>query len=325
MSLETVKLSVIIPTYNSSKFIEKTLFDVTNHMSSAIYNWEIIIVDDSSSDDTFNVVRNFFYKCDVNFRLIQLLKNRGQNNALFAGVKEAKGQYVVTMDDDMEVPALEISRILMSLERDSATDVLIGIPKVDKRSLFRRIGTTVHNKINYVLFRVNFQASGFRIIRRNVVDAIISCPTVTPHIGFLLIETTKRIKNFHISKNPGLRSSNYSSIALIKLVIWNMFNYTSVPLDLISNFGLLTSACSTIFGLYTVIQYFTGFPHPISNPGWTSLITAIFFLSGIILMSLGIIGKFIMKLTKELSVGHSSFKRNEVTKYESFDDIKKSA
>ena len=318
-------LSIIIPTYNSSKFIESTLDDVIDSMRMSDFQWELILVDDSSSDDTFRKASNFLSKKNINFKTIQLMKNVGQNIALFTGIKQSKGKFVVTMDDDMEVPAIEINKVLNALLNDASADVLIGISKKDERSPIRQLGTKLHNNFNHFFYKVNFQASGFRIIRRSIVDTTTSFKTKAPHLGFLLIKSTKRIKNIHIQKNTGARKSNYSLVKLVKLFISNTFNYTSLPLDLVSSMGILTCSVSTMYGVFILVQYFTGFPKPISNPGWTSLITAMFFLSGLILLSLGIIGKYIMRLIFEMTDGKISHARNYVEGSNSNTKIKKAS
>ena len=313
MKVTKVDLSVVIPTYNSSNFIEDTLVDVISSLKDIRYSWELILIDDSSTDDTYKVSSSFLKKQNLNFKIIQLMKNSGQNTALFTGIEEANGDLVLTMDDDMEVPGAEIVKIVDELNSRPAVDVLIGISKNDNRGYVRKYGTKFHNYINKVFFNVEFQASGFRIIRRTIIDAVLSHTTMQPHLGFLLIKTTKKIENFYVNKKSAVRDSNYSLFKLIKLVIWNTINYTSLPLDLVSNIGILTSSISTLYGFFVLIQYATGYPYEITNPGWTSLITSMFFLSGLILLSLGIIGKYIMRVVSELTQSKISQKRNVLT------------
>lgn len=323
MKIDNIKLSIVIPTYKSSDFIISTLEDLFKNMSKFDESWELILVDDSSPDSTFHKVRSFICEKNIKYQIIQLMKNVGQNAALFSGIIKSRGEFVLTMDDDMEVPASEIIKIYNEIKDKDDIDVLIGIAKNDDRGFIRRSGTILHNHINNFFFKVNFQASGFRIIKRNIINSVITFKTKSPHLGFLLIKTTNKIENFYICKNKGARNSNYSILNLIQLFVWNTINYTSLPLDFVSNIGLFTSILSTLYGVFILIQYLTGIPWPIENPGWTSLIVTVCFFSGLILFSLGIIGKYIMRMIYELSNGEISYNRRIETNEVSDHNFKK--
>ncbi|MHB1190810.1 MAG: glycosyltransferase, partial [Armatimonadota bacterium] len=95
-------VSIVIPTYNSSKFIEKTIAAIDEYAASASHDVELIIVDDGSRDSTFSTLTDIAGSCKVPMVLVQLFRNRGQFHALMAGLHHAKGDYVATLDDDLE-------------------------------------------------------------------------------------------------------------------------------------------------------------------------------------------------------------------------------
>ena len=210
-----MRLSIVIPTYNSENFIKKTLDEVSIFQKEYGDSLEIIIVDDGSSDRTFQVVKEYFSEVDINVKLIQLFRNRGQASALIAGLEEAKGDYVITIDDDLEYIPSEITVMIDEIER-TKLDVILGIPKADNRNLLRKMGSLLQKKMNVLIFgNQNIRHSSFRIMTGVFVNTLLTYRTKNPTLGNMIFKLTRRVGNVNVATGTSLRNSNYSFFALV--------------------------------------------------------------------------------------------------------------
>ena len=308
-------ISLIIPTYQSERFIEKTIAEIERYTGSSEHRFEVVAVDDGSLDGTFELLKKLSNESALDIRVIQLFANRGQFHALMAGFVHAQGDYLVTLDDDLEYPPNQIDRLIDVFEKEPGRyDAVIGIPEGKPKSLIRRAGSFTKNEINTVMFSKprHLRSGCFRMMTAELARKLLEYRTANPITGPLIFKATKRIKNVPVNHERGLRESNYSLMKLINTFFNNLQNFSEFPLKYISMSGLVLSALSLLMTAYFLMRHYTGFPRPIKQLGWTSLIVTITFFSGAILFSLGFIGQYIFKIIEEVNKSPNYQIRNVV-------------
>jgi glycosyltransferase involved in cell wall biosynthesis len=294
---DTVEVSVVIPVYNSEKSLNELLDRLSKVLDENTESYEVIFIDDGSKDNSWKLLEDLhsLYK---NTRIIQLMKNFGQHNALMCGFNCARGEYIVTMDDDLQHPPEEIPKMLEAIKSDVNYDVIIGRPIEKKHSLYRNALSWAGNYLNVYFYDkpYDLRMGAFRVIRRSVINEIIKYKLPNPSIGPLLLVVTLRIKNITVDHKPRLYgSSTYTIGKLIKMSFDNIIHNSSLPLKIVSFFGIFISFLSFGLGLYYMYKrFFYGIP----VVGWTTLLVSNLFLFGVVLFSFGIIGEYILRIVQ---------------------------
>jgi undecaprenyl-phosphate 4-deoxy-4-formamido-L-arabinose transferase len=290
------KLSVVIPVYNS----EKTIEEVINEIEIAVfklnskYDLEIILVNDYSKDNSLQICKNICkHKSFV--KLISFSKNFGQHNALMAGIKIASGNYIIFMDDDLQTPPDEMSKLIDELEKNNY-DVVFAKYKTENKSIFRVFGSFVNDKMANILAEKpkNITINSYFIMKKYIANEIIKYNHAYPYIGGLIFRVTQNVGNILIEhRDRKIGKSNYTLKKLLQLWFNGFTNFSVKPLRISSIFGLFLSITGFIYLLIIIIR-------KINNPGipagWTSIIAAIIFFGGIQLLSIGLIGEYIGRM-----------------------------
>lgn len=294
------KISVIVPCYNS----EKTLVELVDRVISVLKGdlLEIILINDASEDTTWSIIQEIA-KSQKKVRGINLMKNFGQHSALFCGLNHISGEVVITMDDDLQNPPEEIIKMMDLLGSDENIDAVIGVPGIVKQSIIKRMGS---NFLNYISSKIlnkpkDLKISSFRALRKNLVDEIKSNQTTNPAFGSLLLNYTRNIKNIEVRQDKRkFGNSGYSLSKSIKLFLNTVLNYSTLPLKIVSNIGIISSVVGFGLAIFYLIKYLIG---NITVPGWTTIIVLLLIFFGLILFSLGIIGEYLIRIIRE--VNHS--------------------
>lgn len=297
-------ISIVMPTYHSARFIDRTVAAIDTYVSGSGHRFELVAVDDGSIDGTFETLTGLVHSGALEVRVVQLFTNRGQFHALMAGIAHARGDYIVTFDDDLEYMPDQIDRLIAPFEDEPGHwDVVIGIPGEGRKGPVRRLGSAFKNEMNTIMFGKprHLKAGCFRMMTAEFARKLTEFRTAHPVIGPLIFKATRRIKNVAVNQSEGLRKSTYSLRKLVATFLHNIQNFSDFPLHYISMAGLMLSALSVMLTVYYIVRYYTGFPRPIQQLGWTSLIVAITFFSGAILFSLGFIGQYIFKIIEEVN------------------------
>jgi glycosyltransferase involved in cell wall biosynthesis len=293
--------SVVIPVFNSEKLISITVGRIRDQFLLLSIPFEIILINDGSGDDSWGVISSLA-KEFPEVIAINLLKNYGQHNANLCGFRESRGSYVITMDDDLQNPPEEISKFILAAK--NGYDLVIGKFQKKQHPLHRQFGSKFVGWLNRKIFNISEQLtlSNFRIIRRDVVDRICQDRGVDPYIPGLLLKYSSNRANILITHLPrSIGKSNYSIPKLIRLVASILFVHSSYPLRLSIALGFILAGSSFLMGLYFLLQaLFSG------NiiPGWASLAVMISFFNGFLVLTLSIIGEYVMRILRE--VRHSS-------------------
>ncbi|MNW44171.1 Undecaprenyl-phosphate 4-deoxy-4-formamido-L-arabinose transferase [compost metagenome] len=304
-------LSIVIPVYNSSEGLDELYDRITSVLSSINYQYEVILIDDCSKDKSFSKM-NELNKKDNRIQIIQLMRNYGQHNAIICGMKFSSGHFVITMDDDLQNPPEEIPNLINEIKK--GYDCVVGTPLLKKHAGYRNFGSYLINRSYQHIFSKppHIKMSSFRILSRSLVDSIISQNTINPMIDALILKNTNNISNLDVEHDfRKYGSSNYSFKKSYKLAMDILVNYSTIPLQLISWCGFFSAGIGALVVMYVLVGNIFGW---ISAVGWSSIIALISIFSGLILISFGVVGEYLIRIigqvsnSQQYSIRNSSFK-----------------
>ena len=291
--------SIVVPVYNSEPMLEelyeriKTVFEQTIHQQ-----FELILVDDGSRDNSFTVMQQLRAK-DRRVKIIQMAKNFGQHPAILCGFSYVKGDFVVTMDDDLQHPPEELPKLIDVMNERDDVDVILAKYKGRQHNFIRRLGTrlSVYATSKMLKKDPELEITSFRLMRRFIVDALLETDTYLPQIGNLLVQTSNRIINVPVRHEARAHGkSGYPFTKLVKDLVFDITNHSAFPLILVRNIGLLGFSVSFLLGLFYLIRYFISGS---SVQGWTSMILVMLAGFSLTLFSLGVIGMYLMNILHE--------------------------
>lgn len=217
------KISIIVPVYNSAQSLENLNREIDTYFENSQYDIEKIFVNDSSSDNSWDLLQILRDKsftqassCDSRMKIISLKSNTGQQNALFCGMHYASGDFILTIDDDLQHDIAYVGKMLEMLE--NGYDLVYGVHAIVHEDI-RSYGS----KLTAYFFKKTFPAldgmrvSSFRVFKRNLLEKLLQCPYAFIYISALLLRQNPKVGNINISKRN--RSCGESGYNLRKLVI----------------------------------------------------------------------------------------------------------
>ncbi|WP_413285381.1 glycosyltransferase family 2 protein [Vibrio sp. MA40-2] len=293
-----MKLSIVIPVFRSEKFVRLTVEKVREEISKFESLFEIILVDDGSPDGSWHVIE-VLAKEYKEVKSIKLVKNYGQHTAVLCGIENAAGDFIITMDDDLQNPPEDIPILLNKIEQ--GYDLVFAKFKQKKHASYRKLGTKIIGYLNDKIFNKpkDITLTNYRIFTKNLAERIVAYRVNEPYIPGLLLMHASSIANVeteHRERTVG--GSNYTISKILKLVSRLLFNYSSVPLKALSFIGGAISLFSFLGGIFALMnQLISGS----SVQGWTTLVVLLSFLNGFIILMLGVLGEYVIRLTKTIS------------------------
>ena len=289
-------ISFVIPCYRSSQTLPGVIQEIKDTMKTLKgYEYEIVLVNDSSPDDTFCVIAGLCREND-NITGINLAKNFGQHAALMAGFHYVKGDVVVCLDDDGQTPACEVGRLLAGIEEGA--DVVYAKYNHKHHSGFRNFGSHVNEVMTRIMLGKpkDLYVSSYFAARRFVVDEMIRYEYAYPYVIGLVLRTTKNIVNVEIDHRD--RQAGESGYTLKKLLgLWfNGFTAFSVkPLRIATVTGTICALCGFAYGIYTIIKKIFIQP-PDLVIGFSALMSVIVFMGGMLMLMLGLVGEYMGRM-----------------------------
>ena len=287
--------SIIIPCYKSSDTVGNVIEEATlamNEMGKG--NVEFVLVNDASPDggatwDTISALS----KKKRNVTAVDLAKNSGQHNAIMAGMHYAKGDIIISMDDDGQTDPYELHKMFQKM--DEGYDIVWGYYPQKKESLFRRMGSAV-NHLSFQLFTGKpkwLHTSSFWIIKRYVLEAVINYKGIYSQLQGLFLRTSDHVTCVPVRQRK--RAAGTSGYSLKKLIgLWsNMLGFSVVPLRIAIVIGMILSAIGFIAAIVIVIRKIV---NPVMAIGWASMFAGLCFFSGVILLFMGLIGEYVGRL-----------------------------
>ena len=289
-------ISFVIPCYRSEKTLPGVIQEIKDTMKTLKgYEYEIVLVNDSSPDDTFCGIAGLCREND-NITGINLAKNFGQHAALMAGFHYVKGDIVVCLDDDGQTPACEVGRLLAGIEEGA--DVVYAKYNHKHHSGFRNFGSHVNEVMTRIMLGKpkDLYVSSYFAARRFVVDEMIRYEYAYPYVIGLVLRTTKNIVNVEIDHRD--RQAGESGYTLKKLLgLWfNGFTAFSVkPLRIATVTGTICALCGFAYGIYTIIKKIFIQPSDLVI-GFSALMSVIVFMGGMLMLMLGLVGEYMGRM-----------------------------
>jgi undecaprenyl-phosphate 4-deoxy-4-formamido-L-arabinose transferase len=291
-SSATLALSVVIPVYNGAESVGELVAAL--EALSIPGGHEIVLVNDGSPDNSLAVCRDLVARARIPITLVDLARNYGEHNAVMAGLRQARGAHIITMDDDLQNPPEEIERLLATAQ-ESGRDVIYTYYDEKKHAAWRNLGSQFTNWIaGFVLDKPNgFYLSSFRCMSAFVVREITRYEGPFPYVDGLILQVTQNIDRLLVRHLPrAVGRSNYTLRRLLRLWMSMFVNFSVMPLRISTLAGFALSVIGAIGAAATVIDaLFIAEP-----PGWASLMVALMLLSGVQLMILGIVGEYLGRL-----------------------------
>jgi len=283
--------SVVVPVFNSEASLPELLERLMRVMNESGKPFECLFVDDGSKDGSWETLKKLKEDFPEIVTAIRLAKNFGQHSATFCGFNFAKGDFIITLDDDLQCPPEEIPKLIRRMEETDA-ELVYGIYGKKRHSLFRNMGSRTIKKISSLLGRQK-DGSSFRLISSNIIQKLIIHQQNFVFIDEILHWYTDFVAFTVVEHHPRKYSrSMYNTRKIWSLLANIMYYYTSLPLKLMVYGGLISSALFLILSvIFAAKKIFFNVPL-----GYTSLIVAILFSTSLILLSLGVIGEYLSRI-----------------------------
>ena len=290
------RLSVVLPAYNEEQMLAKTCRTLKKILDLAEINYELVIVDDGSTDQTWKIIEETAEK-DRNVTGVHFSRNFGKEAAIVAGLAQASGNAVAVMDCDLQHPP----EVLVKMYRlwEQGYEVVEGITKS------RGTETVFHRKSAGFFYRIMSRATGFnmenasdfKLLDRKAVESVLSMPersmffrATSSWVGFKSTSVLFEVQEREAGE------SKWSTGSLIRYAFRNIVAFTTLPLQFVTIGAGGCFICSLLLLIYSLVRYFTG--HAVE--GYTTLLIVMLFIGSAVMMSLGIIGYYIARIYEEV-------------------------
>ncbi len=290
--------SVVVPVYNATATLKELIERVAAVFRALGRSYELVLVDDCSRDGSWTLIERLRAQ-GAPIRAFRFARNHGQHYALKCGLDHCSGRYAITMDDDLQHPPEEIPNLVRAIEEDAETDVVTGRYERKEHPALRNLGAAILHRIERAIFRVPPEVflSGFRVLRRSVVDEMRRARHAQPRIGPIILSITGRIKSVPVRHEPRRRgNSGYTLRRLVRDTLSSIMNYSSLPLQVVSFVGFSASLIAIVLAAMYLWIFFT---HGIPVSGFTTVVLLILFTSGAVLFSFGLVGEYLRRIVAQ--------------------------
>ena len=288
------KLSFVIPCYGSETTIEIVVNEIRETLKQRPeYDYEIILVNDCSPDQVWPRIRALAL-ADSHITGIDLAKNFGQHAALMAGYRHCTGDLIISLDDDGQTPACELFTLVDKMKE--GWDVVYASYAHKMHSGFRNFGTWMNERMTESLIGKpkGLRVTSYFIMRRFIADEILRYENAYPYIEGLIFRATRNIANVPVTHHERMVGESGYTFSKLLALWFNGFTAFSVkPLRIATFCGSACACIGFLYGIYVVIRKLVDSS---IEMGWSSIIASIFFLGGLILIMLGMIGEYIGRI-----------------------------
>jgi dolichol-phosphate mannosyltransferase len=289
----SIHLSIVSPVYKAEKIVDELVRRIVASVELITTDYEIILVEDGSPDDSWSPIQK---NAQLNPKVkgLKLSRNFGQHHAITAGLDYAQGEWVVVMDCDLQDLPEEISKLYNKAKE--GYDVVFARRAVRQDSFLKKLSSTLFSKFYAWLSgtKPDNSIANFGIYNHKVIQAVCklrepmrSFPPMVTWVGF----KQTAVDVVHASRFEGSSSYNFSK--LVRLATDIALAYSDKPLRLTVRLGMLISIVSVVVAIVYGVQYFNG---TIKQPGFASIVLSLWFLGGVIIFSLGVVGLYISKI-----------------------------
>ena len=295
---KSIDLSIVIPLFNEQEVIPFLIKELNRTGSALGKNYEVILVDDGSTDDTFEMIKKVADQ-DSRFKVIKFSRNFGHQAAFNVGIDFAQGNMVLTMDGDLQHPPSLIPTFIKYAEEGH--DIVIG-ERLDNRqnSKLREVGGRGFYKLMSAITNLEFRnVSDFALYKRPVVNALKKLPERERYLrGMIQWIGFKKKYVPYVVESRKAGKPKYNIKKLTKLVLSGVTSFSAFPLRLAFWEGLFVLFVSIVFSGYVIIDHYVN-PNPLIA-GWATLVILVLFLGSIQLMVLGVVGEYMYKMFNEV-------------------------
>lgn len=292
-SAEGPALSIVVPVYNGADTVASLVAAIEG--LDVPGGAEVILVVDGSPDNSLAVCRALLPTAKLPLIVIDLARNFGEHNAVMAGLHQARGRHVITMDDDLQNPPSEVLKLLSHAQATGA-DVVYTWYQSKEHAAWRNWGSHFTNRVADVLLDKpkGLYLSSFRCMSRFLVAQILAYDGPFAYIDGLILQVTQRIERIEVLHLPrAMGRSNYTIRKLVRLWM-NMFvNFSVMPLRISTLTGMGLSVLGGVAAIFVTIEAVVMQATP---RGWGSIMAAVLLLSGVQLMILGIVGEYLGRM-----------------------------
>lgn len=293
-----MKLSLVVPCYNEENNVEKFYLETEKVFKDKVDDYEYVFVDDGSRDKTLSNLKKLYdeKKAVSNIQVLSFSRNFGKESAIFAGLQNAKGDFICLIDADLQQRPEVVLQMLDIIENNDEPDCVTAYQKKRKENkLMSSVKSAFYKLINKIA-EVDFVngASDFRLMRRCMAEALISMSEyhrfskgMFSWVGF---------KNEYIPYEVAEResgTSKWGTRKLIKYALEGICAFSTAPLRISAYIGFISSLISVIYLVVVVIQkLFFG----IDVPGYATMVVLVLFVGGVQMFCMGIIGEYLSKI-----------------------------
>ena len=284
-------VSFVIPCYRSAKTVGAVTREIGETMAAMPqYDYEIVLVNDCSPDDTWEVIRGLAAN-DKHIAAVDLAKNFGQHAALMCGMRHSRGDFVVCLDDDGQTPADEVGKLLEKLEE--GYDVVYASYEDKRESGFRKFGSGVNRRMTEIMLGKpkELELNSYFAARRFLVNEMLRYEHGYPYVMGLVLRSTKRVANVpvrHRDRETG--SSGYTLAKLLSLWMNGFTSFSVKPLRIATYSGAFLALVGFLYAIVVLIRRFTVNAAPL---GWTTTTILILIIGGLNLLLLGLVGEYV--------------------------------
>ena len=292
-----IQYSLVVPVYNNAEGL-KDLFEALQDSLFSSSNNEIIFVDDGSNDDSWNKLKALksFYST-LNISLIKLSRNFGQHGATLSGFNASKGAWVCTIDDDLEVLPQEFNK-LINVQISSKSMVVYGEYRKAESFLMKGI-KGIYRVLSRFQGKNRGRGSSFRILQGDLARTMASNHKFFVFIDEFVLWYTDKISFVEVDKNSNpIKKSRYSFPALFRTSVKSIMYGSQIPLKMMTSVGFILALVNFLYG---VLLIYRNLFDKIKIDGYTSIMVAILFSTGIIILTLGIITHYLQTMMKNLN------------------------
>ncbi len=292
-----MKLSVVTTLFYSQPYIRE-FYDrlIVSIDKLNIETYEILFVNDGSPDDSLNIVRSIIEE-NANVKCIDLSKNFGHHKAIMTGMSEAKGDLIFLIDVDLEEDPELLENFWDELGNDKDHDVVYGVQQKRKGAFFEKISGSLFYRFFSILADIKYphDTTTARLMTRKYVESVLQFKEKELELWGIFVLAGYRQKELFVNKSSK-GTTTYTLTRKLRMAVQTITSFSNKPLYLIFMLGFIiscTSLLSLIYVVYTKVMYDQ------SVLGWASLMASIWFIGGVIMFSLGIIGIYISKIFAE--------------------------
>ncbi len=289
------KVSFVIPCYRSARTLGAVVEEIDQAMQKMKdrYSYELILVNDCSPDETFDVIRQLS-EAYPQIIGVNLAKNFGQHSALMAGFHFCTGDITVCLDDDGQTPADEVYKLLDKIEE--GYDAVYARYEHKKHSLFRNMGSYLNEEMARFLLGKpkELYVSSYFAVRAFVVEEMLKYTNPYPYVIGLVLRSTKKIANVNVNhRQREIGSSGYNFGKLVALWLNGFTAFSVKPLRIATASGAICAILGFIYGIYTIIKKLV---NPAVPVGWSSTMAAMMFIGGMLMLMQGLVGEYIGRI-----------------------------